>query len=220
MNGQLIQWRWLYVACLGLIVWSTSLATSESLPELVQYGMASWYGEPFHGRLTANGERYDMYQLTAAHKQAPLGIHAIVTHVRTGRQVRVRITDRGPFVKNRLIDLSYGAARQLGMVEDGLAPVVIEFLPDTQPQITFVVQAGSYRDANNALTAKRRLSASYPNVSIRRLSQSKTPIYRVQLGPFKTRPQAETRARQVRQLGYKGLIIPRTQVATSLPTPR
>lgn len=202
---------------LGLAWWATAQAAWQESVDLVQYGVASWYGVPFHGRLTANGERYNMYQLTAAHKQAPLGIHAIVTHVRTGRQVRVRITDRGPFVKNRLIDLSYGAARRLGMVEDGLAPVMIEFLPDTQPQITFIVQAGSYQDANNALVAKRRISASYPGVSIRKLLQFKTPMYRVQLGPFKTRPQAETKARQVRQLGYKGLIIPHTQTVTALP---
>lgn len=202
---------------LGLAWWATAQAAWQESVDLVQYGVASWYGVPFHGRLTANGERYNMYQLTAAHKQAPLGIHAIVTHVRTGRQVRVRITDRGPFVKNRLIDLSYGAARRLGMVEDGLAPVMIEFLPDTQPQITFIVQAGSYQDANNALVAKRRISASYPGVSIRKLLQFKTPMYRVQLSPFKTRPQAETKARQVRQLGYKGLIIPHTQTVTALP---
>ncbi len=207
-----------YIILIGFAWWATAQANWQASVDLVQYGVASWYGEPFHGRLTANGERYNMYELTAAHKQAPLGIHAIVTHVRTGRQVRIRITDRGPFVGNRLIDLSYGAARQLGMVEDGLAPVMIEFLPDTQPQITFVVQAGSYRDANNALVAKRRLSAAYPGVSIRKLSQSKTPIYRVQLGPFKTRPQAETRADQVRRLGYNGLIIPHTQSITSLPT--
>ncbi len=179
--------------------------------------MASWYGEPFHGRLTANGERYDMYQLTAAHKQAPLGIHAIITHMRSGRQVRVRITDRGPFVKGRLLDLSYGAARQLGMVQDGLAPVIIEFLPDTQPEITFMVHAGSYRNARYALNAKQRIGASYPNVLIRKQPESKTPLYQVLLGPFKTRRQAEDILRGIGPLGYKGLVIPRTQTVSSRP---
>lgn len=207
-----------YLVLFGLMLLSSAHAASHALPYLVQNGVASWYGEPFHGRLTANGERYDMYQLTAAHKQAPLGIHAIVTHMRTGRQVRVRITDRGPFVQGRLIDLSYGAARQLGMVEDGLAPVMIEFLPDTQPEITFMVQAGSYQNAHYALAAKHRIGASYPNVLIRKLPESKTPIYQVLLGPFKTRRQAEDILRGIGPLGYKGLVIPRTQTASSLPT--
>lgn len=204
-----------YGIWLGLILCGMVHTASPSPPHLVQYGLASWYGEPFHGRLTANGERYDMYQLTAAHKEAPLGIHAIVTHVRIGRQVRVRITDRGPFVKGRLIDLSYGAARKLGMVQDGIAPVVIEFLPDTQPETTFTVLAGSYRNAQNALTTKRRLDVSYSNVPIRKRSTAKTPIYRVLLGPFKTRQQAEATLRGIRPLGYQGIIIPRTRTVSS-----
>ncbi len=158
-----------------------------------------------------------MYQLTAAHKQAPLGIHAIVTHVRTGRQVRVRITDRGPFVKGRPIDLSYGAARQLDMVKDGLAPVMIEFLPDTQPEITFTVQAGSYQNAQNALVAKRRIGAAYANVRIRKMSDAQTPTYQALVGPFKTRRQAEAILRGIGPMGYRGLIIPRTQTVSSRP---
>ncbi|WP_179131397.1 septal ring lytic transglycosylase RlpA family protein [Candidatus Entotheonella palauensis] len=217
MLHYLIQQLFGYLVLLGLTLWSTAHAASHPPPHLVQYGVASWYGKPFHGRLTANGERYDMYQLTAAHKQAPLGIHAIITHMRTGRQVRVRITDRGPFVKGRLIDLSYGAARQLGMVQDGLAPVMIEFLPDTQPEITFMVQAGSYQNAQYALAAKRRIGASYPNVLIRKLPESKTPIYQVLLGPFKTRRHAEAILQGIGPLGYKGLIIPQTQTVSSLP---
>lgn len=202
-----------YLVGLWLASWGIAYAASHPPPYLVQYGVASWYGEPFHGRLTANGERYDMHQLTAAHQQAPLGIHAIVTHIRTGRQVRVRITDRGPFIKGRLIDLSYGAARQLGMVKDGVAPVVIEFLPDTQPETTFIVQAGSYQEARNALVTRRRLSASYPNVSIRQLPDDQTTLYQVLLGPYQTRQQAEKVLRGIRPLGYNGLIIPRTQTA-------
>jgi rare lipoprotein A len=182
----------------------------------VQYGVASWYGEPFHGRLTASGERYDMHQLTAAHKQAPLGIHALITHIHTGRQVRVRITDRGPYIDGRLIDLSYGAARRLGMLQDGLAPVVIEFLPDTQPETTFVVQAGSYQNAQYALAAKRRISASYPNVLIRQPTESKRPFYQVVVGPCKTRQQAEQILRGIAPLGYRGFIIPQTQTASFL----
>jgi rare lipoprotein A len=176
--------------------------------------MASWYGEPFHGRQAANGETYDMYQLTAAHQQAPLGIHAIVTHIRSGRQVRVRITDRGPFVDNRLIDLSYGAARQLGMVNDGLAPVMIEFLPDTEPEITFVVQVGSYQEVRYALATKRHLNSAFPDVLLHKPSDANTPFYQVFLGPYHTRQRAEHILREIRPLGYQGLIIVQTQTVT------
>ena len=200
-----------YMLWLGLALWSVGHAASHTSSHLVQYGVASWYGHPFHGRTTANGERYDMHELTAAHQDAPLGIHAIVTHLRSGRQVRVRITDRGPFVDDRLIDLSYGAARQLGMVNDGLAPVIIEFLPDTQPEIIFVVQAGSYRETRYALATKRHLSTAYAKVSMRKLPDPSTPFYQVLLGPYDTRKQAERILRGIRQLGYNGLVMTQMQ---------
>jgi len=203
-----------YLVLLGLAAWGTAHADPHLPPYGVQYGMASWYGEPFHGRLAANGEIYDMHQLTAAHQQAPLGIHAIVTHMRSGRQVRVRITDRGPFIEGRLIDLSYGAARQLHMVNDGLAPVMIEFLPDTEPEVTFIVQAGSYQEARYALATKRRLYDTFSDVLIRKLSNPDTPFYQVLLGPYKTRQKAEHILTRIRPLGYEGLIIPQTQAAS------
>ncbi|HUG62447.1 MAG TPA: septal ring lytic transglycosylase RlpA family protein [Methylomirabilota bacterium] len=91
-------------------------------------GTASWYGGWFHGRQTANGERYDMNKLTAAHKTLPFGTKVRVTNSRNGRSVVVRINDRGPFVGKRVIDLSRGAAKAVGMIESGLAPVRIEIL--------------------------------------------------------------------------------------------
>jgi rare lipoprotein A len=99
----------------------------------VQVGVASWYGKEFHGRPTANGEIYDMYQPTAAHRTAPLGTYALVTNLNNGQSVRVRINDRGPYKGQRLLDLSYGAARQIEMVQPGLAPVKIEFLAESIP---------------------------------------------------------------------------------------
>ena len=95
----------------------------------VETGEASWYGQPFHGRTTASGERYDMNQLTAAHKTLPFGTVVTVTHLGNGRSVTVRINDRGPFVKQRIIDLSRAAARKLGMVEAGVARVRVEARP-------------------------------------------------------------------------------------------
>jgi rare lipoprotein A len=91
-------------------------------------GQASWYGSKFHGRRTANGERYDMNQLTAAHRSLPFGTKVRVTNQRNGRAVVVRINDRGPFAGRRIIDLSRGAAGAIGMVNSGVAPVKLEVL--------------------------------------------------------------------------------------------
>ncbi len=94
-----------------------------------EQGIASWYGKPYHGRITASGEKYDMGQLTAAHKTLPFGVTVRVTRLDNGRQVKVRITDRGPFVDGRIIDLSKAAAKKLDMVQDGIARVRIEIVP-------------------------------------------------------------------------------------------
>jgi rare lipoprotein A len=96
----------------------------------VQIGVASWYGKEFHGRPTASGEIYDMYQPTAAHLTAPLGTYALVTNLENGQSVRVRINDRGPYVRPRILDLSYEAARQIDLVRAGTGRVQIDFLSD------------------------------------------------------------------------------------------
>jgi rare lipoprotein A len=94
----------------------------------VQQGKASWYGKPYHGRQTASGERYDMYDHTAAHKKLPFGTKVRVTNLTNGRHTTVRINDRGPFVRGRVIDLSYSAAKQIDMVQAGVVPVKLEIL--------------------------------------------------------------------------------------------
>ncbi len=94
----------------------------------VQRGKASWYGKPFHGRLTASGERFDMHAPTAAHKSLPFGTRVRVTNLDNGKHTVVRINDRGPFVKGRIIDLSYGAAKQIQMLQMGVARVKLEIL--------------------------------------------------------------------------------------------
>jgi rare lipoprotein A len=97
-------------------------------PSHTLQGVASWYGYPHHARITASGRRFDMYELTAAHRTLPLGTRLRVTNLIDGRSVIVTITDRGPFVKNRLIDLSYAAAQEIGMILRGTAPVRLELL--------------------------------------------------------------------------------------------
>jgi rare lipoprotein A len=97
--------------------------------QYLERGTASWYGEPFQGLETASGEIFDMNQLTAAHRELPFGAQVWVVHLRTGAAVSVVINDRGPCIDGRAIDLSMAAARALGMVEEGLAPVLIEADP-------------------------------------------------------------------------------------------
>jgi rare lipoprotein A len=99
-----------------------------STRERTYIGEASWYGRRFHGKTTASGERFNMRALTAAHPYLPFGTRVRVTHLDNGRTVVVRINDRGPFVKNRIIDLSYRAARSLGMIQQGVARVKLEIL--------------------------------------------------------------------------------------------
>jgi rare lipoprotein A len=91
-------------------------------------GMASWYGPGFQGNLTANGERYDMNGISAAHKTLPFGTVVRVTNLNNGRSIDVRINDRGPFIKNRVIDLSKGAAQKIDMIRDGVVPVRLQIL--------------------------------------------------------------------------------------------
>lgn len=101
-----------------------------------QVGIASWYGEPFHGRRTSSGEIYDMHKLTAAHLTIPFGTIVLVTDLDTGKKVIVRITDCGPYIEGRIIDLSFAAAEKLGMVRKGLAKVGLKILkyPEILPQ--------------------------------------------------------------------------------------
>ena len=103
--------------------------TQESIPSFQQSGTASWYGPGFHGKRTASGDTFDQNEMTAAHRTLPLGTKAEVTDVETGKSVQVTINDRGPYVKNRVIDLSKAAAKELGITKDGTAKVKIEADP-------------------------------------------------------------------------------------------
>lgn len=97
-----------------------------------QIGVASYYGEKFHGRKTANGETFNMYKLTAAHRVLPLGTRIRVTHLGNGRWVEVKVNDRGPFIEGRVLDLSFAAALELEMVKDGTAKVMIEIIESVE----------------------------------------------------------------------------------------
>ena len=124
-----------------------------------QTGLASWYGGEFHGRLTANGEVFDTHQMTAAHKRLPFGTLVDVTDLETGRTVRVRINDRGPFVEGRIIDLSYAAAAELDMVRRGTARVRLKVHEFDELKVTYDIQCGAFRNLENAAAMKTRLEA-------------------------------------------------------------
>ncbi|HMB16651.1 MAG TPA: septal ring lytic transglycosylase RlpA family protein, partial [Pelovirga sp.] len=122
-------------------------------------GIASWYGKEFHGLKTSNGEIYDMYGVSAAHKTLPMGTLVKVTHLGTGRQIEIRINDRGPFAPGRIIDLSYGAARQLGTVDAGLAEVEVvavggSYVPPLRTLAavnnSYAIQVAAFGVADNA----------------------------------------------------------------------
>jgi rare lipoprotein A len=111
----------------------TPPAPKPASPLLVKVhtGEASWYGPGFHGKKTASGEIFDQGKFTAAHRTFPLGSRAKVTHLENGKSIEVEINDRGPYVNGRIIDLSRAAARALGILEDGVARVRVELIPDS-----------------------------------------------------------------------------------------
>ena len=118
------------IALLLLATFTAAGCAARQLPaaEGALEGNASWYGIDFHGRLAADGSRYNMYEFTAAHKTLPFGTRLLVTNLSNGRTVKVTITDRGPFVEGRIIDLSFAAAQAIGMVQAGVAPVRCEVI--------------------------------------------------------------------------------------------
>ncbi len=147
-------------------------------------GKASWYGAPFHGRQASNGETYDMYKFTAAHRTLPFNTMVRVTNMTNGKSTTVRITDRGPFVDNRIIDLSYAAAKQIESIGPGVVPVQLEILSAIDPnEGTFTIQVGAFHDRANAERLVRRLSAAYPSVAMQSFDSPKgESFYRVHVG--------------------------------------
>lgn len=175
-----------------------------------QEGLASWYGYPFHGRQTASGEVYDMYAMTAAHRTLPFGTVVEVRDTLSGRRVTVRINDRGPFVRGRIIDLSYGAAVALGVENDGVVPVEITVVanPRRKSEVPtasqrYAVQIGAFRDRSRALSVVDELSHSFPSAHVETVG----PIHRVRLGPFSDRRAAQRMLRRLRRDGREAYVV-------------
>ncbi|MGH9715377.1 MAG: septal ring lytic transglycosylase RlpA family protein [Candidatus Acidiferrales bacterium] len=165
----------------------------------VEQGVASWYGVPFNGHRTSDGEIYDMYQMTAAHRTLPFGSIVQVTDLANGRQIEVRINDRGPFVNNRIIDLSYSAAKALGMLGPGTAPVRLQVVsaPNSLAGY-FGVQVGAFSVEANAARLRAGLSARYSPISIVSYDSPNGMFYRVRVGRLPTERAAQQLASQLR----------------------
>ena len=181
-------------------------------------GVASWYGQKFHGRRTSSGEPYDMYAMTAAHKTLPLPAYARVTNLANGHSVIVRINDRGPFVDNRIIDLSYAAASRLDMIRDGTAMVEVEVVETARspaPAGTAVqanrteagsmfIQAGAFRSRENAESLARRVrtqASEKTTVFIREDRIDGDSIFRVRVGPVSGVDQFDRLIEQMARIG-------------------
>jgi rare lipoprotein A len=175
----------------------------------IEEGRASWYGAPFHGRRASNGEIYDMYKLTAAHRTLPFETVVRVTNLGNGKSTVVRITDRGPFVDNRIIDLSLAAAREIESVGPGVVPVRLEILSALDPTAGFfTVQVGAFRDRGNAERLRERLSASYSPVFIQQMDASDGAFYRVRVGKVPGEDAAHQFGEQLRSReGFTPMVI-------------
>jgi rare lipoprotein A len=172
-------------------------------------GIASWYGHPYHGRRAANGETYDMEKLTAAHRTLPFNTWVRVENLTNGRTVQVRITDRGPFIDGRIIDLSRAAARQIEMIGPGIVNVRVTVLAagdGKRGEGVFAVQAGVFRQQRRAEQLKRALSKRYDPVLVAPRAGSKTE-WQVIVGREPTEEAALALARQVKEVSGKALVV-------------
>ena len=198
----------------------------DSAENFKQEGVASWYGTKFHGRRTSSGEAYDMLQLTAAHKTLPIPCYVRVKNKDNGRELIVRVNDRGPFVKSRIIDLSYAAAHQLGMAHKGTANVAIEIISfastekvrqqysgnstaAAQSARKRFVQVGAYSKKLSAQKLAKVLDREIDlPVSVSTINRGKSKLYRVRIGPIDSLAIAEELAEtlSIDELGKPSIV--------------
>lgn len=200
----------------------------EVLPSSTGYverGIASWYGSKFHGRRTSSGDPFDMYAVTAAHTTLPLPTYAEVTNLSNGRRIIVKINDRGPFLHNRLIDLSYAAAVKLGIAQQGTGLVEVRAIDPASwqngaTQIAakdtgstgaipgLYLQIGAFSQMENAARLRSRLEgAAHSGVHVVHTGNSGTPLYRVRIGPLPNVDEADRVSRELLAMGLDTHIV-------------
>ncbi|HEY7039116.1 MAG TPA: septal ring lytic transglycosylase RlpA family protein [Methylomirabilota bacterium] len=178
-----------------------------------EVGLASWYGTPHHGRRTASGEVYDMNQMTAAHKTLPFGTRLLVVNRDTSRTAEVRVNDRGPFVKGRILDVSYAAARQLGVTAEGVFPVRLRVIsmPGGRAEAPagpgdYTIEAGAFVTRAGAEALRREVGGI---ATVSETTIANQTVYRVDLGSYSTPVQARGAAQPLVTRGFPLLITPR-----------
>jgi rare lipoprotein A len=192
----------------------------------VQQGKASWYGAEFHGRRTSSGEIFDMYKKSAAHKTLPLGTYVNVVNLSNAREVTLRINDRGPFVKGRIIDLSYAAAKEIGLVGPGTADVRVVALGKEVGELksnggvkpvveardltkgVFTVQVGAFKDRNNAALIAERLKVLFDYVEVTAYGdKTGETLHRVRVSKSKTLNEADKVEKELEDMGFEEAFI-------------
>ena len=175
----------------------------------IEEGNASWYGAPFHGRRASNGEIYDMNKMTAAHRTMAFGTIVKVTNLTNGKFAVVRITDRGPFVDNRIIDLSMAAAKAIESIGPGVVPVRLEVISGSDPfGGFFTVQVGAFKERDNAERLRARMNDLYPPSTIQQVDLDDGTFYRVRVGRVSGEQAAQRFADELRSReGFHTLVI-------------
>jgi rare lipoprotein A len=193
-------------------------------------GLASYYGKGFHGRKTASGERFSQDEMTAAHRQLPLGTKVMVENPDTGAQVEVKITDRGSYAerKRRIIDLSKAAADSIGLVEPGVAPVRLSVTEEAAQQhksptaeVVYEVQVGAFEQQEEAQEVLAQVQDWFPRAYIAPRPGPAGDYYRVRVGPFTDKAAAQQTATALKQGGHRVFLdeVPETALPLEAPQP-
>jgi rare lipoprotein A len=187
---------------------------SPPLAGAEETGAASWYGHPYHGRRTASGEVYDMNDLTAAHRSLPLGTRLMVTNLDTGQAVEVRVNDRGPLVEDRILDLSYAAARLIGADRLGVIPVRLRILapgpassPSARPAGAFAIQVGAFASRARAESLREALTLDGDVATITEAEVWGDTFFRVRMGPYPDREAARAAAQRLAGRGHRPVVV-------------
>ena len=206
-----------YVFCTILLILLGACASTryEKSPE-PHYGIASWYGSDFHGNPTSSGEPFDMYAMTCAHRTHPFGTRLNVTNISNNRSVVCVVNDRGPFIKGRDIDLSYAAAKEIGLIGVGVSEVKIayagrdtSYFKEVRYQAhsgTTTIQVGSFKEFTNAKRLQKALELEYSMVYITEAYIQGDRYYRVRIGKFSDSDQVDDFAKMLADEGYDVLI--------------
>jgi rare lipoprotein A len=201
----------------------TVMPPSPPIAGAEEAGVASWYGHPYHGRRTASGEVYDMNDLTAAHRSFPFGTRLMVTNLDTGQTVEVRVNDRGPLIEERILDLSYAAARSIGGDRAGVIPVRLRILapgsavgsagpaslPSPRPAGDFAVQVGAFASRARAESVCDALARDGDMAMVTEAEVGGDTFFRERLGPYPDRETARAAAQRLAGRGHQAVVVER-----------